>query len=157
MKPTKTTILDRWLTAMRMPGLYKQVRNRYCDEHGFCGLGVLADDAGYLTEERRAAYARYLTHGCMATADGVAALHINDGVMALVRQAMRQQGLYEKHAQFVMHAVPSWNDTDGASLPEIADRLEALVAAFKADPKAEPVVAYLRMGSAKAAKAMETA
>lgn len=141
MKPQKTTILDRWLTAMRMPGLYQQARNKYCDEHGFCGLGVLAHEAGMLGDDTRKAYWRYLERrgtGSLKMSDVDAVEQLSHGVGRLLVDMMAEQGLGQKHATFLSTIVPRWNDMAMMSLSEIADHVEALVEEWKANPKADP-------------------
>lgn len=148
MKPQKITILDRWLTAMRTPGLYQQARNMYCDEYGFCGLGVLANEVGMLGDDVRAAYSRYLSRNATGRLSGVdmdAVGQLSDGLVQLLIDAMTEQGLGRKHASVLYNLVPYWNDFIGMSLSEIAAYVEALVEAWKADPATEPGVVYRGM------------
>jgi len=151
MKPQKTTILDRWLAAMRMPGLYQQVRHKYCDEHGFCGLGVLANESGMLGDDVRQAYWRYLERkGCggLKVSDVEAAGQLSKGVGRLLVAMMVEQGLGPEHATFLSTIVPRWNDMALMSLSEIADHVEALVKEWKANPKADPIDGLLLDGTA---------
>lgn len=149
MKPQKTTILDRWLAAMRTPGLYQQVRSKYCDAHGFCGLGVLANEGGMLDDDVRAAYSRYLSHrgiGALKMSDMDAVEQLSQGVGRLLLAMMVEQGLGLKHAEVLSTIVPRWNDMALMSLSEIADHVEAMVEEWKANPKADPVDGIFRAG-----------
>lgn len=136
MKPHVPTILDRWLTAMRTPGLYQQVTGRYCSESGFCGLGVLGRETGAITDLVRTVYA------CSSGIEFLRAVRtVDTDVKLTLFRAMKEVGLTSAHGEYLHKHVPHWNDEERLTLPQIANRVETLVTLWKDSPEEPQFVA----------------